>query len=149
MWVFKTTAASMKGSQVGNRSAGRIGSPSGARGPNGGERIYRRLHFSCVLYGFSRGTGTQQRGTDLQNIGFSYGLIRFSAGNGDLIYRIQISRYNSSKDILPTSVAMWVFKTADASMKGSQVGNRSAGQLGDTASYGGLTRGTDLQNIAF
>ena len=73
----------------------------------------------------------------------------FSAGNGSLIHRSQISRYNSSKDILPTSVAMWVFKTAGASMKGSQVGNRSAGQLGDTASHGGLTRGTDLHNIAF
>ena len=73
----------------------------------------------------------------------------FSAGNGDLIHRSQISRYNSSKDILPTSVAMWVFKTAGASMKGSQVGNRSAGQLGDPALHGSLTRGTDLQNIAF
>ena len=73
----------------------------------------------------------------------------FSAGNGDLIHRSQISRYNSSNDILPTSVAMWVFKTAGASMKGSQVGNRSAGQLGDSALHGSLTRGTDLHNIAF
>ena len=58
MWVFKTTAASMKGSQVGNRSAGRIGGPSGERGPNGGERICKILHFCCVSYGFSRGMGT-------------------------------------------------------------------------------------------
>ena len=74
MWVFKTAGASMKGSQVGNRSAGRIGSPSGAqepnavngfteycivlcvavfykvfrgeRGPNDGERICIILHLS-------------------------------------------------------------------------------------------------------
>ena len=66
----------------------------------------------------------------MQNIAFQPCFIRFSAGNGDLIHRSQISRYNSSNDILPTSVAMWVFKTAGASMKGSQVENRSAGQLG-------------------
>ena len=53
MWVFKTTAASMKGSQVGNRSAGRIG-----------------------------GTSVARRGTDLQNNAFESDLIRFSAGNG-------------------------------------------------------------------
>ena len=83
----------------------------------------------------------------MQNIAFYQVFIRFSAGNGDLIYTSQISRYNSSNDILPTSVAMWVFKTADASMKGSQVGNRSAGQLGGTAGYGSLMGGTDLQNV--
>ena len=44
---------------------------------------------------------------------------------------------------------MWVFKTAGASMEGSQVGNRSAGQLRCPAFYGSLTRGTDLHNIAF
>ena len=85
---------------------------------------------------FSRGTGPQDRGTDLQNIAFDQGFISFSAENGDLICRTRISRYNSSNDILPTSVAMWVFKTAGASMKGSQVGNSSAGQLGCAASHG-------------
>ena len=74
MWVFKTAGASMKGSQGGNRSAGRIGGRAGhgdptagngfakycilaafymgfrgERAPNDGERIYSILHLSCVL----------------------------------------------------------------------------------------------------
>ena len=84
MWVFKTAGASMKGSQVGNRSAGRIGDTGwqrepntgngfieycilavfykvfrGERAPNAGERICKIIDISYVLKGFSRGTGSQ------------------------------------------------------------------------------------------
>ena len=82
MWVFKTAGASMKGSQVGNRSAGRIGTRAGdghltagngfaeycllamfyivfrgERIPNDGERIYIILHFSYVFIRIFAGNG--------------------------------------------------------------------------------------------